>query len=228
MPAKKVYASAENALADVCSGATLLIGGVSLNGIPNTLIKAISEKDISGLVCVFSPCADYNDQPITVLDPLIEKGQIARLITAFPFYRNRGGLLESRWNSGDLSIEVIPQGILAEKLRAGGAGLGGVFAPVGVGTSLSNRYETQYIDGEQCLYLEALRGDFALIGAQRADDLGNLIYKGRARNWGPVMAMAANITIAEVRDICEVGDLDPELIVTPGIFVNRLIKSIEP
>lgn len=228
MPTKKVYASSENALADVFSGATLLIGGVSQNGIPNTLIEAVAEKDISGLVCVFSPCADYNDQPITVLDPLIQKDQISRLITAFPFYQNRGGLLESRWNSGSLSIEVIPQGILSEKLRAGGAGLGGVFTPVGIGTSLSNRYETQEIDGEQCLYLEALRGDFALISAERADDLGNLIYKGRERNWGPVMAMAANITIAEVTDICEAGDLDPELIITPGIFVNRLIKSVEP
>tara|TARA_B100000029_G_scaffold148346_1_gene143617 strand:- start:4325 stop:5011 length:687 start_codon:yes stop_codon:yes gene_type:complete len=225
MAARKVYASSENALADVFSGATLLIGGISQYGIPKTLINALADKDISELVCVFSPCSEFGAFPLTALDPLLKRGQISRLITAFPFYQNTGSLIESQWSSGNLSIEVIPQGLLSEKLRAGGAGLGGVFTPVGMGTSWSNRYETQEIDGRQCLFLEALRGDFALVRAQQSDNLGNLIYKGMERNWGPVMAMAADITIAEVTDIYDAGDLDPELIITPGIFVNRLIQS---
>lgn len=225
MAGRKVYASSDSALADVFSGATLLIGGVSHHGIPNNLIEAVASKDISGLVCVFSPCTDHNDLSLGALDPLLKKGQISRLITAFPFYQNTGSLIESQWNSGHLSIEVIPQGLLSERLRAGGAGLGGVFSPVGVNTCLSDGYEIQEIDGKQCLFLEALRADFALIRAHQSDELGNLVYKGIERNWGPVMAMSADITIAEVTDILEAGDLDPELIITPGIFVNRLVQS---
>lgn len=220
----KIYASAENALSDVFDGAIVLIGGLSGNGIPRGLVSALAQKDVSGLTCVFSPGMSKESSPDEVLFAMLSNGQISKLICSDPFVSGSGGVLESQCKSGDIAIETFPQGILAERLRSGGAGLGGIFLPVNLGARFSND-EVRIIDGEECIYVEAIRGDFSLIRACESDKLGNLIYKGRERNWGPVMAMSSNVTIVEVDALREPGDLNPELIITPGIFVNRIVRA---
>ncbi len=138
--------------------------------------------------------------------------------------------MEEHWRSGRLEIQVVPQGVLAERLRAGGAGLGGVFLPVGVGTRFQEDRqedrESRSFGGKDYLFEPALRADFAFLRADAADTLGNLVYRGTQRNWNPVMAVAGEITIAEVDQVCEPGGLDPELVITPGIFVNRVVKTV--
>ena len=221
----KIYSSAENALADVFDGATILIGGLSGYGIPRGLISELSQRDVSKLTCVFSPGISENSRPAEVLAPLLSNEQISKLICSDPFDLDNGGMLESQCRSGQVSIEMIPQGILGERLRSAGAGLGGIFLPVSLGAKFSSDDEVRLIDGEECIYVEAMRGDFSLIKANESDSLGNLIYKGLERNWAPVMAMASGVTIVEVSAIREPGDLNPELIVTPGIFVNRIVLA---
>ena len=221
----KIYSSAENALADVFDEATILIGGLSGYGIPQVLISELAQRNVSGLTCVFSPGISENSRPADVLCPLLTNGQISKLICSDPFDFDNGDILESQCRSGQVSIEIIPQGILVERLRSGGAGLGGVFLPVSLGARFNSDDEVRFIEGEECIYVEAMRGDFAIIKASESDSLGNLIYKGQERNWAPVMAMAASVTIVEVSTIREPGDLDPELIVTPGIFVNRIVPA---
>ena len=141
-----------------------------------------------------------------------------------PFPPNSGGQIEDSWRQGEVQIEILPQGVLAERLRAGGAGLGGVFLPTGLGTRFQEGRESREIDGKSYLLETPLKADFALLKASAADTFGSLVYQGSGRNWGPIMAMAARIVVAEVQRIYEPGGLDPEAVITPGIFVNRLVE----
>ena len=165
------------------------------------------------------------------MESLLAGGQVSRLVSPLPFRPRDGSLqdgnvVEARWKSGSLEIEVIPQGVLAERLRAGGAGLGGVFISTGAGTRFGTGKELRQFDGKDHVFEPALHADFALLRGNAADNLGNLVYSGAQRNWNPVMAMAGAISIAEVDEVFEPGGLDPELVITPGIFVHRIVLTV--
>ena len=225
MPREKVFSSCEAAVADIFDGATVMISGALGADGPVALIEALAARPVNGLTCVFSPGAapDY-DGPLGI-EPLIANGQMAKLITAFPLISLKDSGPKDQRLAGELEIEVLPQGTLAERLRAAGAGLGGVFIPTGVGTRFEDGKETRDIDGRECVLELPLRGDFALIRGQRADTLGNVVYRGAGRNLGPTMAMAARVSIAQVDEVCEPGGIDPETVISSGIFVNRVVAG---
>ncbi len=152
-------------------------------------------------------------------------GQIRKMISPMPFHPEYGGPVKDLWQSGDLELEVVPQGVLAERLRAGGAGIGGVFLPTGVGTRFSEGKETRQFDGKVHILEFALKADFALLRAQAADTLGNMVYEGTGRNWNHTMAMSAAVTVAEVDQVHEVGGINPELVITQAIFIDRLVLA---
>ena len=220
-----MYSSPEAALSDVFAGAVVLIGGFAGSGVPQTLIKGLLEKGVGDLTCICSPAARTTQPDAFDVNRLVASGQVRKLISPLPFYPGAGGPVEEQWRAGRLEIEVAPQGTLAERLRAGGAGLGGVFIPTGGGTRFQEGKEVRAIGGRECLLEMPLKADFALFQAEAADTLGNVVYQGTRRGWGPVMAMAAKVSIAEVSQICEPGSLNPEAVVTPGIFVNRVVQS---
>ena len=225
MPREKVFSSCEAAVADIFDGATVMISGALGADGPVALIEALAARPVNGLTCVFSPGAapDY-DGPLGI-EPLIANGQVAKLITAFPLFPRKACGPKDQRLAGELEIEVLPQGTLAERLRAAGAGLGGVFIPTGVGTRFEEGKETRDIDGRECVLELPLRGDFALIRGHRADTLGNVVYRGAGRNLGPTMAMAARVSIAQVDEVCEPGGIDPETVISSGIFVNRVVAG---
>ncbi len=226
MAQEKVYASPETALADVFEGAVILVSGFAGCGVPVRLLRGLADCGVGELTCIFS-----HDVPsgaataLTGVAQLVANGQIRRLISPLPFVPGAGGVVAERWQAGALEIEVVPQGILAERLRAGGAGLGGVFLPTGVGTRFEIGREKRSFPGGEALLEPPLQADFALLKAAVADTLGSVVYQGTGRNWAPVMAMAARITIAEADRIVAPGGLDPEAIITPGIFVNRIVAA---
>ena len=225
MPREKVFSSCEAAVADIFDGATVMISGALGADGPVALIEALAARPVNGLTCVFSPGAapDY-DGPLGI-EPLIANGQVAKLITAFPLFPRKACGPKDQRLAGELEIEVLPQGTLAERLRAAGAGLGGVFIPTGVGTRFEEGKETRDIDGRECVLELPLRGDFALIRGHRADTLGNVVHRGAGRNLGPTMAMAARVSIAQVDEVCEPGGIDPETVISSGIFVNRVVAG---
>lgn len=231
MPREKVFASCAAAVADVFDGATVLVSGAAGCGVPCGLIDALSQTPARHLTCVFSPLGASPDSAngnsgTAGIDPLVANGQIVKLVSALPFLAGGGSIIEEWWEAGSLEVEIIPQGTLAERLRAGGAGLGGVFLPTVVGTRFAQGRETRsFADGSEATFEPALKADFALIRAATADTLGNVVYRGAGRNLGPAMAMAATVTIAEVDQVYEPGGLDPEVIISSGIFVNRVVRS---
>ena len=219
----KVYSSAQAALADIKDGAVVLISSFAGFGIPRKLVNGLAETGVRGLTIV--SCDGAVPGLAAKISQLVSNGQVSRLISPLPFPPGNGGVVEERWLAGELDIEVIPQGILVERLRAAGAGIGGVFLPTAVGTRFENGREKRYFaDGEAALELP-LRADFALIEVRIADTLGNAIYNASARNSAPVMAMAARVTVAEAGMIVEPGKLDPEAVISPGIFVNRIVAA---
>ena len=227
MPANKVYPSAAAAVADVFDGATVLVGGFAGRGIPHSLIQELSQTGVKDLVCVYSPgdVPSSPDQLFSGVPGLVARGQVRKLVSPLPFYPGSGTVVEEQWKAGLLEIEVVPQGVLAERLRAGGAGLGGVFLPTGTGTRFADGKEVRTLEGRDCVLEMPITADFALIRADTADNLGNTTYRGVGRNWGPVMAMSASVTVVEVDRVCQAGEIDPELIITPGIFVNRVVRT---
>ena len=222
MTFNKLYDTPAAAVADVHDGATLLISGATRRSEPTTLLAALLATGVRDLtlICDFS---DW-DGSEGILQ-LAQAERIAGIISPFPFVGEDGGVILQQWQAGALAVEVVPQGSLAERLRAGGAGIGGIFTPVGLGTRFAVGKETRTINGVECVLESPLRADFALIRADRADALGNLAYQGAQRGWNAVMAPAARITIAEVDTIGEPGAIDPELVITPGIYVNRVVSS---
>lgn len=230
MAREKVCASAQMALADVFDGAVVLVSGFAGQGVPETLLQALSRRTVRGLICICSPALPPGQTALGFGVPrLIAAGRVRRLVSPLPSYPGDGSsVVEERRRSGELEVEVVPQGILAERLRAGGAGLGGVFVPAAVGTRFAEGKEEREFGGQRAVLELPIRADFALVRAEAADTLGNLVYRGEGRNWGPLMAMAAAVTIAEVDRIVSPGGLDPERVITPGIFVHRIVAADQP
>jgi 3-oxoacid CoA-transferase subunit A len=212
----KVVASAAEAVRDIESGVTLLAGGFGLCGIPELCIAALRDKGVKDLTVVSNNCGidDFG------LGLLLANKQIKKMVSSY-VGENKG--FERQFLSGELEVELCPQGTLAERLRAGGAGIAGFYTPTGYGTKVAEGKETREIDGKQYVLERGITGDFAIVKAWKADRHGNLIYRMTARNFNPLCAMAGKVTIAEVEELVEVGELDPENIHTPGVFVQRVV-----
>lgn len=215
----KVYPNTQAALHDVFDGATLLVGGFGLCGIPENLILALRECGVGNLTAV-SNNAGVDDFGLGLL---LQTRQIKKMISS---YVGENKTFERQFLDGSLEVELCPQGTLAERIRAGGAGIPAFYTPTGVGTLRAEGKETRDFDGRTYLLERAIVGDFALVKAWKGDRMGNLVYRGTARNFNPMMATAGKITIAEVEELVEVGELDPDQVHTPGIFVNRIIVGV--
>ena len=230
MPREKVFASCAAAVADIPDGATILVSGAVGYGDPSGLIGALAQTSTRNLTCIYSPLgwppSEGRSRPSPPgIDPLLVNRQVSRLVSAFPFVSGASSTTEECRRTGALEIEVVPQGILAERLRAGGAGLGGIFLPPANGTRFAHGKETRVIDGRETVFEPAIKAGFAFVRAAAADTFGNVVYRGIGRNLGPTMAMASTICIAEVDQISDPGSLDPEVIVSSGIFVNRIVQT---
>ena len=214
----KVLASSDEAVSDIFEGASIMVGGFGLCGIPENLIRAVARKGVAGLRTI------SNDMGIdgAGLGLLLEAGLIASHTGS---YVGENHLLEKRMMAGETRVSLIPQGTLAERIRAAGAGIPAFYTPAGVGTVVAEGKEIREFDGRQYLMERALTADFALVRAWRGDRLGNLVYRKTARNFNPMMAAAAKVTIAEVEELVEPGEIDPDAIVTPGVYVKRVVTG---
>ncbi len=214
----KVVKSADDAVADIQDGATIMLGGFGLCGIPENLIHALVRRRVTGLHTI------SNNMGIdgAGMGLMLEAGMIASHIGS---YVGENKLLEEKVIRGELNLTLVPQGTLAERIRAGGAGIPAFYTPAGVGTLVAEGKETREFDGKPYLMERWLRADFALIKAWKGDTAGNLVYRKTARNFNPMMATAARITIAEVEELVDPGQLDPDQIVTPGIYVKRIFQG---
>lgn len=215
----KVAASIADALGNTPNGATVLIGGFGTSGIPKELIKGLIEQGAKDLTVVNNNAGNGD----TGLAALLKAGRVRKMICSFPRQAD-SQVFDGLYRAGKVELELVPQGNLAERIRAAGAGIGAFFCPTGYGTPLAEGKETRLIDGKNYVLEYPIRGDLALIKAERGDRWGNLTYRKAARNFGPVMAMGAKRTIASVYEIVELGELDPEAVVTPGIFVSRIVQ----
>lgn len=210
--------AARAAVADIPSGATLVVGGFGLCGIPENLIAALSERDVNGLTCVSNNCG-VDDWGLGIL---LGKKMIRKMVSS---YVGENAEFERQYLSGELEVEFSPQGTLAERMRAGGAGIAGFFTPAGAGTVVAEGKETRTFDGKEYVLERGIVGDFALVAAWKGDRMGNLVFRKTARNFNPMAATAGRITIAEVEELVEVGTLDPDQVHTPGIFVKRVVVA---
>ncbi len=215
----KVFGSAAEAIADLPHGATLMAGGFGLCGIPETLIRALRDLGAKDLTIV-SNNAGIDDFGLGML---LRTRQVRKMISS---YVGENKEFERQYLSGELEVELCPQGTLAERVRAGGAGIPAFFTATGAGTVVADGKETREFDGRIYVMERALKADFALVKAWKGDRFGNLIYRKTARNFNPMMASAARVTVAEVEELVEPGELDPDQIHTPGIFVDRVILSV--
>ena len=215
----KIVPSVEAALTGVADGATVMIGGFGGAGQPGELIDALIAQGASDLTIVNNNAGNGE----TGLAALLKAGRVKKIICSFPRQVD-SQVFDGLYRAGRLELELVPQGNLAERIRAAGAGIGGFFTPTGYGTALAEGKETREIDGRMYVLESPIHADVALIKAERGDRWGNLVYRKTARNFGPVMAMAAGLTIASVHEVVALGELDPEVIVTPGIFVQRVVR----
>lgn len=218
MNKQKIFASPDAAVADIGDGASIMFGGFGGAGFPSALVAALARKGSRNLTAISNNCGAGEGE----LGILFKQGQIRRVIAAFP--GPGSNYFQDQFTAGDLELELVPQGILCERMRAHGAGIRAFYSPVGAGTEVAAGKEERVIAGKECVLEMALGADYALVRAHRADTLGNLTYRKAARNFNPVMATAAKITIAEAGEIVPIGALDPEIIVTPAIFVHRLVQ----
>ncbi|NVJ46704.1 MAG: CoA transferase subunit A [Cytophagia bacterium] len=214
----KVVNNADEAIADIPDNATLMLGGFGLCGIPENCIEALVRKGVTGLTCI-SNNAGVDDFGIGLM---LKTRQVKKMISS---YVGENAEFERQLLSGELEVDLIPQGTLAERIRAGGAGIPAFFTPAGYGTEVAEGKEVREFDGKMHLLESWLKADFALVKAWKGDKAGNLVFKGTARNFNPMMATAGKITIAEVEELVEVGELDPNHIHTPGIFVQRIFQG---
>jgi len=214
----KVVASADAAVADVRDGATLVVGGFGLCGIPENLIQALVRRGSKDLTVVSNNCGvdDWG------LGLLLRTRQIRKMVSS---YVGENGEFERQFLSGELEVELVPQGTLAERMRAGGAGIPGFYTPTGVGTLVAQGKETRVLDGREYVLERGIVGDFSLVAAWKGDRMGNLVYRKAARNFNPMAATAGKVSIAEVEELVEPGELDPENVHTPGVFVNRVVVA---
>ena len=214
----KIFATADAAVADIPEGATVMLGGFGLCGIPENLIAALVRKGIKGLHTI------SNNMGIDGfgMGLMLEAGMIASHVGS---YVGENKLLEQKVLAGQLDLTLVPQGTLAERIRAGGAGIPAFYTPTGVGTVVAEGKEQREFNGRAYVLEQALVADFALVKAWRGDRMGNLVYRKTARNFNPMMATAAKITIAEVEELVEAGEIDPDSVMTPGIYVKRIVKG---
>jgi 3-oxoacid CoA-transferase A subunit len=214
----KVFADAQAALHDVVDGATILSGGFGLSGNPENCIKELARRGTKGLTIVSNNCGT-TDKGLGIL---LAAGQVKKMISS---YVGENKVFEKLFLSGQLEVELNPQGTLAERIRAGGAGIEAFFTPTGYGTRIAEGKETREINGRRCVLEHAIRGDYAIVKAWKGDAWGNLVYRYTSRNFNPMMAAAGKITIAEVEELVPVGSLEPNAIHTPSIYVQRIFQG---
>jgi len=215
----KIVPTAAAAVADIHDGATVMIGGFGTAGMPSELIDALIDKGARDLTIVNNNAGNGD----IGLAALLKARRVRKIICSFP-RQTDSHVFDALYRAGEIELELVPQGNLAERIRAAGAGIGAFFSPTGFGTLLAEGKEARVIDGRNYVLEMPIHADFALIKALRGDRWGNLVYRKTARNFGPIMASAAACTIAQVREIVNLGDLDPEAVVTPGIFVRRVVE----
>ncbi|KPI15124.1 3-oxoacid CoA-transferase, A subunit [Actinobacteria bacterium OK006] len=215
-----IAATTDEAVAGVEDGSTVLVGGFGLAGMPFDLIDALIRQGAGDLTIVSNNAGNGD----VGLAALLKAGRVRKVICSFP-RQSDSYVFDDLYRAGRVELEVVPQGTLAEQMRAAGAGIGAFYSPVGVDTPLAEGKETREIDGRVHVLEFPIQGDVALISAHRADTMGNLVYRRTARNFGPVMATAARTVIAQVTEIVPAGGIDPETVVTPGIYVDRLVRA---
>lgn len=218
----KITQSLAAAVADIKDGSTVMIGGFGNAGMPRELIDALIEQGAGDLTIVNNNAGNGD----TGLAALLAAGRVRKIICSFPRQAD-SHVFDALYRAGKIELELTPQGNLAERIRAAGAGIGGFFSPTGYGTLLAEGKETRLIDGRHYVLESPIHADFALIKALKGDRWGNLVYRKAARNFGPIMAMAAKCTIAQVSEVVALGELDPEVIITPGIFVQRVVQTVK-
>jgi 3-oxoadipate CoA-transferase alpha subunit len=209
---------ADAAVAGIADGSTILIGGFGMAGMPVILIDALIRQGAGGLTVVNNNAGNGD----IGLAALLAAGRVRKMVCSFP-RQSDSYVFDGLYRAGKIELELVPQGNLAERMRAAGAGIGAFYSPTGVGTPLAEGKEQRKIDGRDYMLEYPIKGDVALVGAYVGDRMGNLVYRKTARNFGPVMATAAALTIAEVYRVVEIGQIDPEVVVTPGIFVDRIL-----
>jgi 3-oxoadipate CoA-transferase alpha subunit len=215
----KRVATVADAVAGIEDGATVLVGGFGASGVPVELVHALLDRGTTDLTVVTNNAGSGE----TDVAALLRERRVRRIVCSYP--RSAGSIwFEERWRAGEVELELVPQGTLSERMRAAAAGLGGFFTPTGADTRLAEGKEVRVIDGRRHVFEEPLPGDVALVKAARADRWGNLVYRTAARNFGPTMAAAAALTVVQVDEFVELGELDPEAVVTPGIFVDRVVR----
>lgn len=228
MPINKIIETFDEAVADIPDGAIILIGNFAgPGGTPYYLIQALRKQGAKNLTVIANTAGgigltlDYDDHRI-----LFDNKQVRKVVASFPFSTSPSNpsAAEKQILAKEVELELVPQGTLAERIRCGAAGIPAFYTTTGYGTVVADGKDVKWFDDKPCLLEHAIKGDYALIRAYKADKMGNLVYRGTARQFNPIMAMNARITIAEVDEIVEIGELDPEVIITPGIFVNRIIK----
>lgn len=216
---EKIFPTLDAAVADVPDGATIMFGGFGGAGFPNNLIQALARKGSRNLTAISNNCGTHEGE----LSQLLKTRQIRHVIASFP--GPHSGYFQEQFQSGQVTLELAPQGILCERMRAAAAGIFGFYTAVGVGTEVAAGKEERTLEGRRVILEMPLSADFAFIKAHRADPLGNLVYRLAARNFNPIMAMAARTTVVEVDEIVPLGALDPEQVVTPSIFVHRIVEA---
>jgi len=216
---QKIVPSLDAAVADIPDGARIMFGGFGGAGFPNNLIQALSRKGIKEITAISNNCGTREGE----LGVMFKNGQVRHVIASFP--GPHSNYFQERYAKGEVTCELVPQGILCERMRAAAAGLFGFYTTVGVDTEVANGKEERVIAGKRCILELPIHADFALIKAEKSDELGNLTYRLAARNFNPIMAMAATTTIVEVDEIVPVGSIDPENVITPAIFVQRIVQA---
>jgi 3-oxoadipate CoA-transferase, alpha subunit len=215
----KAVVGADAAVADIFDGAAVMIGGFGTAGMPDQLIDALIARGVGDLTIINNNAGNGE----TGVAALIREGRVKKIICSFP-RQSDSHHFDAAYRAGKIELELVPQGNLAARIQAAGAGLGAIFTPTGYGTLLAEGKETREIDGRHHVLEYPIHADFALIKAHKGDRWGNLVYRKTARNFGPIMAMAAKTTIAQVSEIVDLGEIDPEVVVTPGIFVQRVVQ----
>lgn len=216
---QKIFPSLDAAVADVPDGARIMFGGFGGAGFPNNLIQALARKGTKNITAISNNCGTRDGE----LGLMFKNGQISHVIASFP--GPHANHFQERFAAKEVTLELAPQGILCERMRASAAGILGFYTTVGVGTEVATGKEERVIDNQRCVLESPIHADYAFIKAQTADELGNLTYRLAARNFNPIMAMVAKTTVVEVEEIVPVGAIDPEHVVTPAIFVHRIVQA---
>jgi 3-oxoadipate CoA-transferase, alpha subunit len=216
---RKIYSDLDSIVRDIPDGARIMFGGFGGAGFPNNLIQGLARQGAKDLIAISNNCGTREGE----LGVLFKHGRVRHVIAAFP--GPHANYFQEQFATGKVTLELVPQGILCERMRAAAAGLLGFYTTVGAGTEIADGKEERVVDGKRCILEKPIHADYAFIKAQKADELGNLTYRLAARNFNPIMAMAAKTTLVEVEEIVPVGSIDPENVITPAIFVHRIVQA---